>query len=328
MRGPFEPLAPGERIVSVRTAIRAIAKKLPVVREIILECNRVYSAWVAIRKNVLYVPPGHFYSPIPSIDEVFRDKGKISASLPRAIPGVDLREPEQLRLLEDFLPFYSEIPFTAQKKEGLRYHFENPSFSYSDAVVLYCMIRLLQPKRIIEVGSGYSSCVTLDTNELFFGDSISITFIEPYPELLRSLLKESDRSSATILSSRLQDVDIAEFEKLGRNDILFVDSTHVAKFNSDVNRIFFEILPRLSPGVHVQFHDVFYPFEYPREWILEGRAWNELYLLRTFLQYNRAFEIVLMNTYMECMHEAFFKERMPLCLKNPGGSIWLRKVSD
>jgi len=129
-----------------------------------------------------------------------------------------------------------------------------------------------------------------------------------------------------MLPSRLQDVDASEFEALRANDILFIDSTHVSKINSDVNRIFFEILPRLSPGVHIHFHDISYPFEYPKEWVYEGRAWNEAYMLRTFLQYNTAFRIVLMNTFMERYHESFFQERMPLCLKNIGGSIWIRKM--
>jgi hypothetical protein len=54
------------------------------------------------------------------------------------------------------------MPFQAHKVEGLRYYFENPAYPYSDAILLYCMIRSLKPKRIIEVGSGFSSCVTLD----------------------------------------------------------------------------------------------------------------------------------------------------------------------
>jgi hypothetical protein len=116
------------------------------------------------------------------------------------------------------------------------------------------------------------------------------------------------------------------FESLEKNDILFIDSTHVSRVDSDVNRALFEILPRLKSGVFVHFHDVFFPFEYPRQWVFEGRAWNELYMLRAFLQYNKGFNVVLMNTFMEHFHESFFRENMPLCLKNRGGSIWLEKT--
>ncbi len=217
------------------------------------------------------------------------------------------------------------MPFQSEKREGLRYYFENPAYSYSDAILSHCMIRFLKPKRIIEIGSGFSSCMTLDTNELFFGGSIATTFIEPYPELLMSLVKGVDKSTIRTIPSRLQDVDLGEFEALQANDILFIDSTHVSKINSDVNRIFFDILPRLSSGVHVHFHDIFFPFEYPKDWIYEGRAWNEAYLLRAFLLFNSAFRVVLMNTFMAHFHEPFFQEKMPLCLKNTGGSIWIRK---
>ncbi|MBM3392172.1 MAG: class I SAM-dependent methyltransferase [Betaproteobacteria bacterium] len=151
------------------------------------------------------------------------------------------------------------------------------------------------------------------------------TFIEPYPKLLMSMLKSEDQARCRIIPSRLQDVPLDEFAALEANDILFIDSTHVGKVGSDVNRVFFDILPRLNKGVYIHFHDIFYPFEYPKAWIFKGRAWNEAYMLRTFLQFNTSFRVVLMNTFMQHFHEAFFKERMPLCLKNPGGSIWLRR---
>jgi len=136
------------------------------------------------------------------------------------------------------------------------------------------MIRHLSPKRFIEVGSGYSSCVVLDINELFFDNRISLTFIEPHTELLFSLIKESDKETSKIIPTDLQDVGLEVLSELCPEDILFIDSTHVSKIGSDVNHIFFEILPRLARGVYIHFHDVFYPFEYPKEWIYEGRAWN------------------------------------------------------
>ncbi len=165
----------------------------------------------------------------------------------------------------------------------------------------------------------------LDTNELFFEGAIACSFVEPYPELLRSLLRDGDDSRITIVPRALQTVEVEEFERLEANDLLFIDSTHVAKIGSDVNYLFFEVLPRLAPGVYVHLHDIFYPFEYPREWVLEGRAWSEAYLLRAFLTLNRSYEIVLFNTFLEHFHRELFEDHMPLCLRNPGGSIWLRR---
>ena len=298
------------------------------IKKLVKKYKKIRSKISAYKNNKLPVPPGHFYSPIPSLDEVKKNEKRIFGPIPRKIPGIDLREDEQLALLKAMIPYYEELPFLPHKTKGLRYFFENHGYSYSDAIYLYCMIRHLKPKRIIEVGSGHSSCVTLDTNELFFKNEISITLIEPYPDLALSLIKEEDKSHIQWIRSNLQDVDLSEFSTLQANDILFIDSTHVVKVDSDVNHIFSRILPSLVRGVHIHFHDIFYPFEYPKEWIFENKAWNEIYMLRAFLEYNSAFRIVAFNTFMEYFHEEFFNEKMPLCLKNPGGSIWLEKICD
>jgi predicted O-methyltransferase YrrM len=274
----------------------------------------------------LFVPPGHFYSPIPALDSVRRDEQRIFPPvIPRELPGIELDEVRQLAMLDELQPYYDSQPFEAEKTRNLRYFFENPMYSYSDAIFLHCMIRHARPRRIIEIGSGYSSCVTLDTNELFFDNRIACTFVEPYPQLLRTLLRDDDLTRIEILDRDLQEISLDRFRALEPNDILFIDSTHVAKIGSDVNFIFAEILPVLCPGVYVHFHDIFYPFEYPKEWIYEGRAWTEAYLLRAFLTFNRAYEIVLFNTFLESFHRDRFIRRMPLCLKNEGGSIWLRR---
>jgi len=273
-----------------------------------------------------FVPPGHFYSPIPSRDEVRRDEKKIFR-IPEEVAGVDLNLQEQLLTLAALADYYKELPFHAEKAAGLRYWFENSMYSYSDAICLYAMIRHLKPRQIVEVGSGYSSCVMLDTNELFFDQRISCTFIEPNPREFLSLLKVGDLQTIDLVPSRLQEVSLDRFTSLSANDILFIDSSHVSKVGSDVNYLIFEILPVLQSGVYVHFHDVFYPFEYPKQWIYDlGIAWNEAYLVRSFLQYNAAFRIAFFNTYLEHFHEERFKELMPLCLNNKGGSLWLRKL--
>jgi hypothetical protein len=86
------------------------------------------------------------------------------------------------------------------------------------------------------------------------------------------------------------------------------------------------MLPKLAKGVHIHFHDIFYPFEYPEEWLLGGRAWNEQYILRAFLEYNNKFKIVLFNTYLETIFREDLKKRFPLIFKNTGGSIWIKKT--
>jgi len=278
-----------------------------------------------LKRNQGVVEAGHFYSPIPSFDQIAKDQSRIFDQMNLATPGVDLNAEAQLQLLGSFVDFYRDLPFTPDKIQGLRYYFENPAYSYSDAILLHCMMRHLKPNRVIEVGSGFSSCMILDTNELFFKRSIKTTFIEPHPELLQSLLEDTENDNIEIIPSQLQHIDLSLFDELQANDILFIDSTHVSKIDSDVNRIIFEILPRLASGVYIHFHDIIYPFEYPRKWVLQGRAWNEAYLLKAFLQFNHSFRTVLMNSYLNQFHREFFEENMPLCLNNTGASIWIRK---
>ena len=273
-------------------------------------------------KNLECFPPGHFYSAIPSIEE--REAYLASSFAKDELPGIRLNSVKQFELLKKLLTYYVDCPFRDEKTADLRYYFLNQSYSYTDALTLHSIIREFKPKRIIEIGSGYSTSVMLDTSEVFFNNDINFTFIEPYPELLQSLIKPSDKKHI-ILAKRLQDIDIGIFNSLETNDILFVDSTHVSKLGSDVNKIFFEILPSLRKGVLIHFHDIFWPFDYPTDWVKKGVAWNEAYLLRSFLEFNDSFEVLFFSGYLHKNHSAWFQENMPLYLKNAGGNIWLMK---
>ena len=204
--------------------------------------------------------------------------------------------------------------------------FNNPWFCYGDACVLYAMLCDLRPARIVEVGSGFSSAVMLDTNDHNLQRGATCTFIDPHPERLLSLLSDADQQMHTVIARDVQQVDGAVFDALRANDILFIDSSHVGKIGSDVNHLLTHVLPCLSPGVVVHVHDVFWPFEYPEDWIRAGRAWNENYLLRAFLQFNDAFQIRFFNGYMAEQHAALMTEVMPLFMQNPGGSLWMQRV--
>ncbi|MEM8805754.1 MAG: DUF4214 domain-containing protein [Cyanobacteria bacterium P01_G01_bin.38] len=277
------------------------------------------------RVNREFVPSGHFYSCVPSEDDIAYAKSVIDFSL-KGIAGIQLNEAEQLALLETFKTFYQTLPFQSGKSEKFRFHYDNPAYSYPDSIFLHCFIRYLKPKKIIEVGSGYSSCMMLDTNEYFFDNSIDCTFIEPYPQLLKSLLKSGDFERITIVGARLQEVDSSIFSSLDAGDILFIDSTHVGKAGSDVNKLFFEVLPLIKKGVFIHIHDIFYPLEYPDRWLEAGRAWNEQYILRAFLQYNNVFKIRLFVDFIVRFHRDWLGANMSDCLKNTGGSIWLEKL--
>lgn len=94
----------------------------------------------------LFVPPGHFYSPIQSKNEI-RQSEKIiwPAPMPMTLPGLNLHTENQIKLLDKFKPY-----------------FDNPAYSYSDAIFLHCIMREFKPRKIIEIGAGFSSCVMMD----------------------------------------------------------------------------------------------------------------------------------------------------------------------
>lgn len=215
-----------------------------------------------------------------------------------------------------------------QRKSGdLRYHYINDFFGPADAFWLHALMRHSQPQRIVEVGSGFSSCVMLDTNERFLNRRAALTFIEPYPDRLLHNIKEEDTRQTTILQQFVQDVPLEIFEQLEAGDMLFIDSSHVGKIGSDVLWLLHKVLPRLQPGVLIHVHDIFYPFVYPRGWYeASGRAWNECHLLHSFLQYNAAFEIALFGNWLGQKHAPMLQKHTPLCLRDIGGSILLRRV--
>lgn len=274
----------------------------------------------------LAFPAGHFYSAIT-------DPVLVAAHLERVkpngapMPGVRVNGAAMLELWQSFEAYLERQPYPDEREEGTRYWFRNPAFSYGDGTVLHCMLRRFQPRRIVEVGSGYSSACALDTAERFLPQDTSLTFIEPHPRLLNELLVgEPPRREVEILPVPVQDAPLELFTELQAGDVLFIDSTHVLKTGSDVAFELFEILPRLQSGVLVHFHDIGWPFEYSRKWAVdENRSWNEIYALRAFLTFNKAFDIVFFNDFFRRVHRAEVERVAPWFLNNGGASIWLQR---
>ena len=272
--------------------------------------------------DLMHVPPGHFYSPINHPDIILENAGKIWADKTNVILEIDLNESEQYAFLEEIKKYYPEFPFKQKPVSGFNYYCDNGYYGASDSVFLYSMLRHFRPKKVIEIGSGFSSLLMVEVNKHFLKSETQFHFIEPNPERLLKLLQEND----CLLKEKVQHVDVKLFESLDEGDILFVDSSHVSKTGSDLNHIIFEILPRLKKGVLIHFHDIFYPFEYPKNWVVDKYiSWNEAYILRAFLMYNKHFKIIAYNTFLQDFHESWFEENMPFCLENRGGSIWLQK---
>lgn len=272
-------------------------------------------------------PRGHYYSALPDIADVRSRAATLFREDIDLAPSIDLKPEKQLRLLTELAGYYRDFQWPDQPSHDFRFYQDQGYFGPGDAVILHAMLRRFKPKQIIEGGSGFTSALMLDTNERFFDNQIQFTFIEPFPERLRSLMRAEDLQRCDLVQDRLQNFPLARFQQLEANDILFVDSSHVAKAGSDVNFLLFEVLPSLKSGVIIHFHDVLWPFEYPLYWIQSGKAWNEAYLLRAFLQYNSQFEVLLLNCFIGRAFTSFMEVQMPRFIKDPGGSLWLRKVT-
>ena len=275
----------------------------------------------------LAYPPGHFYSPICNpADLKRRYRDPRTTSLPCHLPGIDLAHKIQLELWQRWRAFLPEARTLAKGDPSRRYRLPSPSYDIGDAITYVCMLRHLQPARLIEVGSGSSSAVALDTFDKYFAERPRCSFIEPYPAYLKSFLAPQDHGTVDIIASDAQDIPLEFFDDLGMNDVLFIDFTHVVKTGSDVGYELFDILPSLCSGVVVHFHDVFSPFEYPRERVLNRNyLWNELYTLRAFLIGNRDWEILFFNDYFAQFERDKVQRDAPEILVNPGGGLWLRR---
>jgi hypothetical protein len=270
---------------------------------------RYFTLW---QDRGYHVTGVHYYSPVPDTrtlkDELWRN--------PSALVGIDMNEASQLALLSELITRYAFEHEGAEAQEP----------AGPDWTVLYCMIRHFKPRRIIEIGAGLStrvSAAAVEANCREAGFQASLVAIEPYPtpDLVAGFAGLSELKQVAV-----QDVPLDEFQQLGENDILFIDSTHVMKIGSDVHYEFLEIIPRLRRGVIIHVHDIFLPYEYPRDWIMERSAfWNEAYILQAFLAFNSAFEVLLANSYLHHRHPDAMKGAFGQYYDVPG-SFWMRRV--
>lgn len=261
-----------------------------------------------------YIRPIHYYEPLPNFSEI-----KVEKIFHKRISDcIDWRLERMLENLKSISVYQEEISQSESKQ-----------FGGVDGAFYYAMIRYLKPSKIIEIGAGYSTEVAswaLAKNQQE-GKLGKIVCIEPYPQPILT----DGNLNVEILTERVENVDNTFFAQLQAGDILFIDSTHTVKFNSDVCKEILEILPMISGGVYIHFHDIFLPYDYPPEWLIDRRmAWNEQYMLEAFLAYNSNFDIVLANHWLSVDYPEKVAELYPDILNwsNPYhhcGSFWIYK---
>lgn len=271
-------------------------------------------------------PPGHFYSPIVDVKDAQVVRTVRERFLAPSLAGVDVDIPRMRETMRLLAAHHQHFPFSRHPQAPWRFHWDNPYFAAHDASVLFSMLLAFRPKRFIEVGCGYSSCLLLDTNEMFLDGGLSLALIDPFPDDLNELFGPKGAPGARLYPQKLQDVPLEIFAELEANDILFIDSSHVSKTGSDVNYYLFRILPLLKPGVLIHVHDIHWPFEYSENWVFEEKhSWNEAYIVHAFLQYNESFEILYWSNFVFSNLLDELRTLMPICAENGGGSLWVRR---
>jgi predicted O-methyltransferase YrrM len=281
---------------------------------------------------LLAFAPGHFYSPIVDPASLAGQRERHWPATPGIMRGIDFNDASHRRVLTEAFPrFIGEYDYPEHLDEAsgpIGFYTQNPQFSWLDSRSLFVLLRAWRPQRVIEVGSGYSSLLIADVNRRFLAGDIDVTCIDPYP---REFLRGGIEGIARLIEQPVQRVALDEFRALQAGDVLFIDSSHVAKTGSDVNHLLFDVVPALAPGVHVHVHDIFLPFEYPPDWVLvQNRSWNEQYVLRALLMYAGAtLRVDFGSAY--AFHR--FRDLVIAALAHPkghgfaGGSLWFTKLT-
>jgi Methyltransferase domain len=234
----------------------------------------------------------NFYSPVPNLellpDDIFERRSRLG--------GIDLRVDEAIELIEgELAPFIAEmdVPIEGPQPPGT-FFLQNENYETVDAELLYGFVRARKPKRVVELGSGYTTLLIGEAarQNLVEGAAIEHLAFDPYPRA--QIFGEQPPPPTVFEPLPATEVPPERLAVLEAGDILFVDTTHTVKLGSDVNHIVLEVLPALAPGVLVHFHDIFLPGEYPQVWFEQMEYfWAEQYLLQAFLAFNEAFEVVV-----------------------------------
>lgn len=235
----------------------------------------------------LHITGDHFYEIVPNTRLI---AAKYSEAA-RTLPGIDWRFAEcETRALE-LINRYGKEFFEASTRFGFRE--KNHYFRGVDALMLYFILRDLKPAKLVEVGQGFSTRIALAALERNASETKTrpmFVSIDPYPRFQAKDIPEA--ISLELVQRELQDVEISPLLK--NCDFLFVDSSHVFKFGSDVAFELTTLYPQLQKGTLLHVHDIFSPFDYPRDWMVKDkRFWNEQYALECFLMFNSAFEVYL-----------------------------------
>ena len=262
----------------------------------------------------------HYYEPQFNFDDLKSDLNK-----KRVLPGVNLEVHKQLRFLKK-LNYQNELINLNLNKGSPKFNFKinNNFFEAGDAEIYYQMIRYFKPRNILEIGSGHSTLISLEAinkNKIENKIKTNLICIEPFENLWLQNLK------IKIYKKKIEEIDTSKIINLKRNDILFVDSSHIIRPQGDVLKIFLEILQQLASGVIIHVNDIFTPRNYPSSWLkIENRFFNEQYLFESIINNTNRYSILCSLSALK--HDKYnqLKKVCPYLKKNSEPSSFYIKV--
>ena len=281
-------------------------------------------ARAALLRRGIFPIRRHFYEP-----QFHPDDLPVTFEHERTLPAINLDTTPQFHVL-DSLVWQEEVlrfshPQVPVLEDGTKFNLDNVAFHPGDIDFYYQIIRLLKPRRIIEIGSGVSTIVALSALEQCVREDASynfdITAIEPYPWFRHPKLR--------LVENMVERVPLDEFARLESGDILFIDSSHMLRPCSDVEHEYLRILPTIKEGVYIHIHDIFTPFNYPDSWVKSSHNfWNEQYILEALLSGGDGYQVYAALHYLSRKFPEKAKAAMPLLAmrdRHPH-SFWIRKA--
>lgn len=229
-----------------------------------------------------------------------------------------------LREVATLAPFFERISVHGSGPADLSPKWLNGWFPGVDAITLYGLLALHDPRWYVEVGSGNSTMFARQAIK-DHGLRTAIISIDPSPRA------DIDTICDTVIRQPCEDVAAEFFDSLSGEDILFVDNSHRSFQNSDVTVFFTEILPNLPPGIVYGLHDIYLPWDYPDEW--RHRFYNEQYLMAAYLMGGAGGdEIVSPNAFLS-LHSprlldplaSIFNSAKLQGIERTGGAFWMRR---
>lgn len=311
--------------------LKDLSEMIPILAEWLARTGSINNAWIKPEVYRLFQSHGfhlvrnHYYGVLPDTSKLSQEWWN---SIPYQSAFNQINKMDIETVFESILKWADELKPLPRELSG-GFYWNNDMFPPLDAIVLYGMLREFKPKRLLEIGSGFSTEIALLASR---HSETVVHCVEPYPS---SRLLAVEPRLGSLIRLPIQKIEPSLFTELQDGDFLFIDTTHTVKIDSDVNYLIFNVLPRLNSGVFVHIHDIFLPYEYPKRWYDEiSIFWNEQYLLLAYLLENPDYEIVLPNHLISIQKKEMLRKRLETfdiwdLTNNLGGasgaSMWLRR---